>query len=125
MTELRLKTEIWVKALLRRCSLGGAFAVVSNHGDDTSRSTLVKVVLLDGRAYVLTSVRRGDGEGIWMRGTGPDPVDEALADAYIQKSLKFDRDLWVVEIEDREGRHFLLDPVEGEGELGKGGEAGK
>ena len=120
MAEPRLKSEIWVKALLRRCSLGGAFAVISSHGDDTSGSILVKVVLLDGRAYVLTSVRRGDGEGIWMRATGLTPVDEADADAYIQKTLRFDPDLWVVEIEDRQGRHFLLDPVEGEsGEVGK------
>jgi hypothetical protein len=24
-----------------------------------------------------------------------------------------DRDLWVIEIEDREGRHFLVEPVRG------------
>jgi hypothetical protein len=115
--EPRLKTELWIQALLRRCSLGGAFAAVVNRGDNTSGSVLVKVNKLDGKAYVLTSARRADGEGVWMRGTGVDRVEEAIADAYIQKTLKFDPDLWVIEIEDREGRHFLLDPVEDAGQL--------
>lgn len=115
MSAPRLKTEIWVKALIRRAMSEGAFAVVANHGDDTSGSVLVKVATLDGQAIVLSSIRRGDGEGMWMRATGADPVPEGEADAYIAKTLGFDPDLWVIEIEDREGRHFLLDPVEGPG----------
>jgi hypothetical protein len=37
--------------------------------------------------------------------------DEAEVDQLIQKRLKADRDLWVVEIEDRDGRHFLTESV--------------
>lgn len=114
MIEPRLKTEIWVSALLKRCFAGGAFGAVVRRGDNTSGTVLVKVNRLDGMAWVLTMARQVSGEGIWMRGTGVDPVSEQEADAYITRSLAFDPDLWVVEIEDREGRHFLLDVVEGD-----------
>ena len=30
----------------------------------------------------------------------------------VQLSFRIDPDIWVVEIEDREGRHFLIEPVE-------------
>jgi hypothetical protein len=38
---------------------------------------------------------------------------EAEADELAAKRRKMDRDLWVIEIEDREGRHFLVEPVRG------------
>lgn len=116
MVEPRLKTDIWVSALLKRCTAEAAFAAVVRRGDNTSGSVLVKVNRLDGTAFVLTPARQVSGEGLWMRGTGPDDVLETEADAYIARSLSFDRDLWVIEIEDKEGRHFLLDAVEGEGD---------
>ena len=115
MVEPRLKTDIWVKALIRRCSAEAVSAAVVRHGDDTSGSTLVKVNRLNGSAYVLTPARQVSGEGIWIRGTGPEDVSEADADGYIARAISFDPDLWVIEIEDREGRHFLLDKVEGPG----------
>ena len=112
--EPRLKTEIWVKALIRRAMGAGAFAAVVNHGDDTSGTVLVKVATLDGVATVFSLARQGDGSSFWMRATGAEPVEETEADSYIRKARGFDPDLWVVEIEDRQGRHFLLEPVEGE-----------
>lgn len=114
MVEPRLKTDIWVSALLKRCFAGGAFAAVVRRGDNTSGTVLIKVNQLNGSAWVLTLARQVSGAGIWMRGTGPEAVDEKAADAYINRSVSFDPDLWVIEIEDREGRHFLLDEVEDE-----------
>ena len=38
--------------------------------------------------------------------------DEVDLDRYIERATRIDPDLWVVEIDDREGRHFLTEPVE-------------
>jgi len=110
--EIRLKTEIWVKALLRRCTGDGAMAVVARKGEISAGMVLLKINCLDGTFYVLTTARSADGAKIWIRATGEDKVEESAADAYISRQIGFDPDLWVVEIEDREGRHFLTEPVE-------------
>lgn len=107
----RLKAEIWVKALIRRCEVAGAAAMVVRRGDSTSGVVLVKVNRLDRTATVFTPARDGDGAFIWLRGTGSEPVEEHVADSYIERQHKFDPDIWVVEIEDRMGRHFLDEPV--------------
>lgn len=110
-TAPRLKAEIWVKALIRRCEVAGAAAMVVRRGDSTSGTVLVKVNRLDRTATVYAPARAGDGTLIWLAGTGTEPVPEPDADSYVERQRKFDPDLWVVEIEDREGRHFLQEPL--------------
>ncbi|MBI1261371.1 MAG: DUF1491 family protein [Rhizobiales bacterium] len=107
----RLKAELWVKALIRRVEISGAGAMVVRRGDASSGVVLVKLNHLDGQAEVFSPARDGEGNLIWMRATGAAPVPEAHADAYIERQRSFDPDLWVVEIEDRQGRHFLLEPL--------------
>ena len=38
---------------------------------------------------------------------------ESDLDAYVERARRIDPDLWVVEIDDGQGRHFLTEPVEG------------
>ena len=63
-----------------------------------------------GTARLYSEATRGDGERFWMQ-----PVRsefESDLDAYAERAARIDPDVWVVEIEDREGRHFLTEPVE-------------
>jgi hypothetical protein len=110
--EPRLKSEFWVKAHVRRCISAGVTATVARRGDADSGDILIKINRLDGSFAVLARATRGDGRRVWMRGTGPMPVAEPDADAYLTRQLKIDPDLWILEIEDREGRHFIDEPVE-------------
>ncbi len=106
-----LSTDIWVGALIRRAEQGGAFAVVARKGDARAGAVLVKV--LDRRAGTVRlygEALRGEGERFWMQ---PAPgAAESDLDAYVARAARVDPDLWLVEIEDVQGRHFLTEPVE-------------
>ncbi len=106
----RLRTQIWVSALIRRVVISGAFAAVSRHGDDTAGTVLVKVNRLDGRADVYAASTAPDGTRQWYCPVGDvGAVTEEDADAHLRRAADFDPDVWVVEIEDRQGRSFLDD----------------
>ena len=77
-------------------------------GDGDAGAILLK---LNGGAaegcLVLTQARGQDGELLWMRATGPVPVTEADADAYIARQRQRDPDIWVLEIEHREAGNVI------------------
>lgn len=106
-----LKTSIWAPALIRRAEIEGAFASVLHKGDMDAGAALVKVRLLDGTATLYRPLREMDGTRIWLP---KGPENERDIDDMITARLKNDPDLWVIEIEDRKGRHFLTETVEGE-----------
>jgi hypothetical protein len=101
---LLLSTDLWVSALMRRAEQGGAFAVLVRKGDARAGAVLVKLI---NRREAWTRLY---GERVWMRPAGSE--SEADIDAYVARSLKIDPDLWVVEIDDNQGRHFLTEAVE-------------
>ncbi len=106
-----MSTDIWVGALIRRAELGGAFATVARKGDPRAGAVLVKTLnRLTGETSLYAEAFRGDGERVWMQPRASHVEGEL--DGYVEKALKVDPDLWVVEIEDREGRHFLTEAVE-------------
>jgi hypothetical protein len=69
---------------------------------------LIKVTSERGRARLYAPASSPEGPSAFER---LKPEDEAEVDQLIARRLKTDRDLWVIEIEDREGRHFLVEKV--------------
>jgi len=96
--EARVKAGLWVSMALRLGDGAGRPGAVLRRGDADAGGILV---VLRGRAglCVLSQVRAADGSAAWMRGTGAAPVEEAAADAYVARQLRFDPDLWVLEFE--------------------------
>lgn len=106
-----LSTDIWVAALIRRAEQGGAFAAVIRKGDARAGAVLIKLVNpRAGTSRLLAEATRGDGERIWMSPVGS--TDEPDLDAYVDRTVRIDPDVWVVEIQDNQGRHFLVETVE-------------
>jgi len=106
-----LSTDFWVGALIRRAELGGAFAMVVRKGDARAGAVLVKTLnRRDGITRLYAEAFRGDGERVWMNPLASE--EEPDLDRYIERAARIDPDLWVVEIEDKEGRHFLTEAVE-------------
>jgi hypothetical protein len=98
MTEPRIKAGIWVSMALRMGNANSRFGAVLRKGDPDAGGVLV-VLRNNQGVSVLSQLRSMDGELAWMRATGPGPVDEPAADAYIARQVTFDPDLWVIEFE--------------------------
>ena len=101
----RLTAEFWVHAYLARLRQLEIPAFVVARGDATAGAVLVKLNTLDGQARVFQrSFDLMTGARNWIvLAEGP----EAEVDASIARQRGFDPDLWVVEVEDRMGRHLL------------------
>ncbi|PTX57294.1 hypothetical protein C8N43_1961 [Litoreibacter ponti] len=101
----RLTSDFWVSAYLTRLRLHDIPAFITAKGDKTAGAVLVKLNTLDGQAVCYQrSFDLMSGERAWVvLAEG----DEPAVDASIAKQRSFDRDLWVIEVEDRAGRHLL------------------
>lgn len=98
MAEARLKSGIWVKAVLRQGMLVDKPGILVRKGDSDAGGILVKLYARTG-CVVLSRFYDMDAGLSWLRATGPDPVAEAAADAYIARQVGIDPDLWVLEFE--------------------------
>jgi hypothetical protein len=105
---MRLAAGLWVQAYLRRLQLADIPAYVTAKGDATAGSVIVKIARLDGTAQAKArSFDMATGARIWMLlADGP----EAEVDASLARQRGFDPDLWIVEIESRDGRDLLDEP---------------
>ena len=105
---MRLTADIWVSAYLTRLRVENIPAFVVARGDATAGAVLVKLNTLDGRACCYQrSFDLMTGDRTWVvLIDGP----EADVDASVAKQRGFDSDLWVIEVEDRDGRHLLDQP---------------
>lgn len=107
-----LSSDLWVSALIRRAEIEGAYATVVKKGDDRAGSVIVKVFDTSNRtAKLYTEAFGPDGDRLWIQPVTSE--SESELDAYIARQRGYDPDLWVVEIEDRQGRHFITEKVAG------------
>ncbi len=104
-TEPRLTADFWVRAYLARLQQAGIPAYVTSRGDATAGAVLVKCATLDGAATVFQrSFDLMSGARTWMPlADGPEPE----VDAMVARQRARDPDLWVIEIESREGVTLL------------------
>jgi len=106
--EPRLTAEFWVAAYLARLRLADIPAFVTARGDGTAGAVIVKVNRLDGTARAWSrSFDLASGARVWaVLAEGA----EAEVDAGLARQRGYDPDLWVIEVEDRQGRHLLDQP---------------
>ena len=110
---MRLKSELWVKAYLRRCRHEGADAVLMRRGDNDAGAIYIKVSRLDGTATLFGPAPAGldaaREDRLWQPSLKGNATPEGEVDAFLQRQIEFDPDIWIVAVEDRAGRHFLED----------------
>ena len=99
----RLKTELRATALIRRAQVGGAFAAVLRRGDPDAGA--LWVILRKGtELYCHTEAMGMSGAREWYQ---DGPFDEVELGLKTNKAVDRDPDLWIIEVEDAQGRAFL------------------
>jgi len=111
---MRLRSDIWVAAYLRRCEVEGASAVLRRRGAAEAGAIFVKVDRLDGRAALYGPSPQSEaaafGAGadrVFARAHREEWIDTRLADDRLAREVAFDSDVWIVEVENRDGRVWL------------------
>ena len=103
----RLTSSFWVQAYIKKLNLLGVPAFVVSHGDDSAGAIIVTVNKLNGDAVLLErSFSLDKNLNQWSKF---ESGDEKELDELLSRQLSRDRDLWIVEIESREGDPFLDD----------------
>ena len=105
----RLPTHLLVSGHIRQLNNDGIPAMVLQKGEKMSGTVMLKLNMFENGCRVLSQMRDLDGHMVWLAAFKGDAVEEQEADAYIQRATSRDPDLWVIEIEDRQGRN----PFEG------------
>ncbi|MGY6645836.1 MAG: DUF1491 family protein [Salinarimonas sp.] len=108
---MRLRSDFFASALIRRCGVEDVVAVLRRRGAAEAGAIFVKVDRLDGTADLYGPASQSlvdadsSGERLFTRlmeqAPAPDVEDK------LRREIKFDPDLWLVEIEDRTGRAFI------------------
>jgi hypothetical protein len=110
---MRLKSALWVAAYLRRCQVEGVFAVVRRRGAEEAGAIFVRISRLDGTSDLFGPAPQSafdavpGAERAFSASLPEQPAPDAAIEVYLSRELKFDPDLWIVEVEDRAGRNFL------------------
>jgi len=110
---MRLKSAIWVAAYIRRCHTEGAFAAVRRRGAEEAGAIFVKLNRLDGTAELFGPAPQSvfddahPADRLFSRCHGEQPAPETKIEERLARELRFDPDAWILEVEDRAGRHFL------------------
>jgi hypothetical protein len=111
---LRLRSDIWVAAYLRRCGVEAVNAVLRRRGAPEAGAIVVKIDRLDGRAALFVPAPQSAAldadpgvERLFARAHAAEWIDPVEAEKRLEREISFDPDLWIVEVEDREGRPRL------------------
>jgi len=109
---MRLKSALWVAAYLRRCNVEGTSAVVRRRGAEEAGAIFVRICRLDGTSELFgpapqSALEPGAGDRMFTACLVLQPAPDAEIDAYLAREVKFDSDLWILEVEDPGGRTFL------------------
>lgn len=106
MTDDRLPTKLLVGAQIRQAATQGIPITVLHSGDPNSGVIILKINLMNGQAVVLQQIRH-NMELVWAPAGNAGSLPEAEADAVLARQLRYDSDAWLLEIEDKQGRHWF------------------
>ena len=112
---MRLHSSIWVAAYIRQVNSAGSSAMQVRRGEETAGAIYIKVCQLDGTAQLYSPAPlfdqvRGNDRAWYAEFKDEAPLEREI-DEYLAGQVGVDKDIWIIEVEDRDGRHFLDDQL--------------
>lgn len=109
---MRLKSDFIVSATIRRAELGGAFAALRKRGGAEAGAIFVVIDRLDGTCQLFGPAPQAhygaeDGARAFIRMHAEETASREAVEDRLAKEIRFDPDLWILEIESRDGQAFL------------------
>jgi hypothetical protein len=112
---MRLRSDVWVAAYLRRCGAEGQSAALRRRGAAEAGAIFVKIDRLDGHSTLyapapqsaISAAPEPGVERLFVRAHKSEWIESAEAEKRLEREVAFDPDVWIVEVEDREGRAWL------------------
>jgi hypothetical protein len=110
---MRLRSDIWVSAYIRRCGIEGAPAVLRRRGAAEAGAIFVKIDRLDGTCTLYGPAPQSafgaedSGVRLFVRLHAAETLPMSDAEAKLAREVSFDPDAWIVEAEDRNGEPRL------------------
>jgi hypothetical protein len=108
---MRLRADIWVAAYIRRCASEGTYAVLRRRGAAEAGAIFIKIDRLDGSAALFgpapQSELKDGADRLFARLHRELWIENSQAEEKLACELRFDPDLWIIEMEDKAGRCFF------------------
>ena len=105
MHQARLKSKIIIDAIIRICSDLGLPVTVARLGDPDAGNIYIKVSNIVYDCLIYTQQKQTDETMKWVKAPTNDILSETQADAYLERQTKYDKDIWIVEVEDPKHRN--------------------
>lgn len=111
---MRVTSDFWVSAFIRRVGLEGGFATLRRRGNAEAGAIAVTVSRAADRlvALYLQAPQSAFDDGrpvdrLFVPAWPDIFVEEPRVSEKLARETKFDPDLWIIDIEDRDGRAFV------------------
>lgn len=105
--DARIPAHLEVSALIRQTQAAGGFAILVKKGERDAGTILVVITENGATSRLYERMPQLDGSRAWHRAMIQDPENKDDFESYVQRRMKQDPDVWVVELDIADGERFI------------------
>ncbi len=107
----RLKSKLWVQAQVRICNSSNLAVYITKKGDPDAGAIALRLNKLNGTNMIYRQVRIDSRELAWSPAGNGKALSDCESNSYLEKQVRLDPDLWIVEIEDPNDKYKFTESL--------------